>query len=91
MSTSTLLTTDVPQVLLAEHWDGPGAWWPIFPIMWLLFWAGVVTLFVVFGRRYRWRSGAHAGESKLAERFAAGEITEQEYRERRAVLRERDR
>ena len=19
-----------------DHWDGPGAWWPIFPILWLL-------------------------------------------------------
>jgi putative membrane protein len=85
------LSTDPAQQVLDDHWDGPGAWWPIFPFLWLLF---VVAIFVtcgVFGRRRRSWAGPRAGEAKLAERFATGEITEQEYRERRAVLRESNR
>jgi putative membrane protein len=78
------------QLLLADqgHWDGPGHWWPIFPILWFVFIAAIITVCVTLGRRNRASAGPRAGEAKLAERFAAGEITEQEYRERRAVLRE---
>lgn len=78
-------------MLADDHWDGPGPWWPIFPLLWF---ALVITAFVVlarFGRR-RWeRGGSYAGESRLAERYAAGEIDESEYRERRAVLHEKTR
>ena len=74
---------------LHDHdWDGPGAWWPIFPILWLLVVATIVAVCLRFGRRHRAYAGPRAGEAKLAERFAAGEITEQEYRERRSVLKE---
>ena len=38
-----------------------------------------------------WRmGGGPSGESVLAERFARGEIDEQEYRQRREVLRRKD-
>ncbi|QGN58477.1 SHOCT domain-containing protein [Nostocoides sp. HKS02] len=74
-----------------DHWDGPGAWWPIFPILWLLFLVALFTTFGFFGRR-RWgrfhaMSGQRAGEARLAERYAAGEIDEQEYERRLATLR----
>jgi len=73
------------------RWDGPGPWWPIFPFLWLLVIIGLIVSFRVFGMR-RWRrfhaaDGVRAGEARLAERFAAGEIDEQEYESRRAVLR----
>ena len=44
---------------------------------------------IVMFVRYRGHShrGSYAGESRLAERYAAGEIDETEYRERMAVLR----
>ena len=71
-----------------DRWDGPGAWWPIFPALWLLVIAGIVTAFIVFGRRNRRMAGQRAGEARLAELFAAGEITEDEYRHRLAVLKE---
>jgi putative membrane protein len=76
----------LPLILAAnDHWDGPGHWWPIFPIVWFLFIVFLVVMFV----RYRGHShrGSYAGESRLAERYAAGEIDEAEYRERMAVLR----
>ena len=39
-----VLSADTSQILLADHnWDGPGAWWPIFPILWLLVVATIVA------------------------------------------------
>ncbi|HEY7042605.1 MAG TPA: SHOCT domain-containing protein [Nocardioidaceae bacterium] len=67
--------------------DGPG-WWVIFPITWLLVVATVITV-VVLGVRRRGRlSGRRAGERRLAERYASGEIDESEYRARLATLRQ---
>ncbi len=90
MSAHTLVT-DASQVVLAGDWEGPGSWWPIFPIFWILIFVAVTV--ALMSRRSRCQSiaGARAGEAKLAERFAAGEITEQEYRERQAVLKEQRR
>ncbi len=60
----------------------------MFPLFWLAVIAGLVLLF----RRRQWGHWhAGSGEAVLAERYARGEITEQEYRERIAVLRERSR
>ena len=84
---SSTVSSDVSSALLAsDGWDGPGAWWPVFPLLWLLVVVGIVTTFVLVSRRRSRRGGARAGESRLAERFAAGEIDEDEYRERLAVL-----
>jgi putative membrane protein len=73
---------------LASHteWHDHGWFWlwPLVPIFWLL----VIFLFL---RLFVWRGGrgwAHYGargsdpRSILAERYARGEITHQEYRER---------
>ena len=74
-----------------NHWDGPGWWWPIFSILWLLFLIAIITTFGFLGRR-RWRhmegyAGRRAGEARLAERYASGEIDEQEYQRRLETLR----
>ena len=88
---STLLTAPLANdAILTAHdgWDGPGPWWPLIPLLWLLV-IGTVIFFVARGGRRHWRmSGTRAGEARLAERFAAGEITDEEYRQRLAVLRE---
>jgi len=84
-----MLTLASP-ILLAdsEHWHGPG-WWVIFPICWLLFFCAIFW-FCVVGRARGFRpTGRQQGEARLAERFAAGEIDEQEYRQRLGVLREK--
>lgn len=70
----------------AHSWDGPGPWWPLFPLLWFAFLVFVVLMVGRVGRR-RWQQGSYAGESRLAERFAAGEIDDAEYRNRLAVLR----
>ena len=79
-------------ILLAERgpeWGAAGGWWPIFPLLWF---ALIVGAFFFLGSRMR-RGLAQrpfqSGEAVLAERYARGEVTEQEYRERLAVLRQR--
>jgi putative membrane protein len=61
-------------------------WFPFFliPLFFFGFW---VIIFVTVGRRWRHHPGHRTGESILADRYARGEIDEQEYRQRRATLR----
>jgi putative membrane protein len=75
--------------ILATHhggWgDGPGPWFLIFP----LFWLTVLVLAAVWFRRRVpfWRQPS-TGRSVLDERYARGEISADEYRERLEVLKE---
>lgn len=75
-----------------HHWgsfgDGP-AFWPIFPIAWFLLIAGGVTAAVVLARRSGRAAPRREAEARLATRFATGEISEDEYRERLSVLRQK--
>lgn len=69
----------------AGGWGG-GPW---IDIVWLLFWAAVVIGAVaLFGRRRR-SDAVNTGAEALAERYARGDIDEDEYRKRLRVLRER--
>ena len=80
---------------------GPDFAWPFFiliPIFWLLVIGLIVTLILTLGRR-RWRESGGPGwaegpsnpgrsaEATLADRFAKGDIGEEEYRARLEVLR----
>ena len=71
----------------AGGWEGgPGPWWPIFPFIWLLLFGGIA--FVIFRGRRSW-GPPHmraTAEGVLAERYARGEISDEEYRERLSVL-----
>jgi putative membrane protein len=72
---------------IAAHGWRPVAWWPIFPLFWVLVWG--VVIFAVFRlARGRWH-GSHTAEQVLAERYARGEINVEEYRERLSVLKGR--
>jgi putative membrane protein len=86
-----MLTTITTALASHDHWDGPGPWWPIFPLLWLLFIVAVFATFGFFGRRrwgrYHAQSAQRAGEARLAERYAAGEIDEQEYERRLTTLK----
>jgi len=72
------------------YWDGSWSWWA-----WLLmsfsmvaFWGLVIWAVVALFRRFdRDRPQASDPEAILAERFAAGQIDEEEYRHRLEVLR----
>ncbi|MGH2819483.1 MAG: SHOCT domain-containing protein [Actinomycetota bacterium] len=83
----------VAAVLLAQACRGfafgPGPWWPIFPLLWLVL--GGLAIFAIYRSRRSWwtRSAGASAESVLSERYARGEINEDEYRERLSVLKQR--
>jgi putative membrane protein len=71
--------------------NGMGGWGYLLMMLGpLLFWTLVIVGGVVLLRHLRgtpWGTGPPAPESLLAGRFARGEIDEEEYRRRLAVLR----
>jgi putative membrane protein len=68
-------------------WAGGSGWWLIFPI---LFWAVVLSVigYVIY-RRSPAQQARSAAERVLAERYARGEISEDELQQRRKVVRAR--
>jgi putative membrane protein len=85
-----LTTIATAATTVADRWDGDRPdFWPIFPIMWFLIIIGGIVAAVVISRRNRDAAGPRAGEAVLAQRYAAGEIDEEEYAARLAVLRRR--
>lgn len=71
--------------VVASHGEHDHFWFP-FGFLWLLF-LGAFVWFVVRGRRFRPPSGDERARDILAERFARGELTGEEYRERLEQLR----
>lgn len=68
-----------------------GGWWFLAPFVWIFAFFLIAGLFrAIFWRRRRhhhwYRHHQGTGRSILAERFARGEIDEQEYRARLTVL-----
>lgn len=65
------------------HSGGPG-WWIVFPIA---FWVLVLSVggYLIYRGSSR-QSAKRAAERTLAERYARGEIGEEELRQRRAAL-----
>jgi putative membrane protein len=62
-------------------------WWPGFGLLWIVLIWGAVAFF--FWRRRRcWGGPRASGEAVLGERYARGEVTEDEYRERIRVLKD---
>jgi putative membrane protein len=74
--------------LVASVGDHDEHWWFVFPFFWLLWLAVIATFlyFVVFRRRSGRCAGTDRARAILAERFARGEITGEELRERLAQL-----
>jgi putative membrane protein len=70
------------------RWGG-GPWFPFFPLIplfWLLLIGGLVFALVRWGRPHG-PTGLERAREILAERFARGEISPNEYRERLEALR----
>jgi putative membrane protein len=70
---------------------GHGGWFPWFPLVFFGFWLVVLLLVRPWAwRRSRWYGGGVASaEAVLAERFARGELSAEEYRAGIEVLRRR--
>jgi putative membrane protein len=68
-------------VLAGPGW-GDGPWFLFFPLVWIALFAAA---FFLFRRRPdRWQ--IHSAEEILGERYAKGEISADEYRQRLSVL-----
>lgn len=72
------------ELLAADH----DHWWVIAPFFWAL-WLGLVVLVVLLVIRGRRVCGPSRGSAEqiLAERFARGELSSDEYRDRLDALR----
>jgi putative membrane protein len=82
------LTLMQAATVLADHRDGWGhGWWPLWPVLWLAVAVAVVWL---LSRRWRQPRGGDPGRAReiLAERYARGELSSDEYRQRLADLGE---
>ena len=81
-------------VVMAQMWNGDhmgDGWWWVMGIGWLVFLALIVVLVFLLIRHFTSTEGGtgrqrRAAEDVLADRFARGEIDEDEYRRRRDVL-----
>jgi putative membrane protein len=73
--------------LLATVGDDHEHWWVIAPFFWALWLAvlGTILYFVFRGRRRA--TGGNRAQAILAERFARGEISTEEFHERMDALR----
>jgi putative membrane protein len=75
---------------MMASWAGGWGGGPWVGIVWLLFWAAlVIGALYLFRRRPLNRDPDESATAALAERYARGEIEEEEYRKRLRVLRER--
>ena len=78
----TALTTSLAST--GDHGD----WWIVAPFFWAL-WLVVIAsvVFLVFRAKTRGSYGGDRAKAILAERFARGEISTEEFRERLDALR----
>jgi putative membrane protein len=74
--------------IVASMGGGGEHWWVVAPFFWALWVAviGTVLFLVLRGRSRRWH-GDERAKAILAERFARGEISSEEFRERLEALR----
>jgi putative membrane protein len=85
-----MFTLATPLLVHPGPWhngDGGPGWWLVFPITFGLFWIAIaVGAFVLLRRRSTPPGPRATAETLLAERFARGDIDEDEYYKRLATL-----
>jgi putative membrane protein len=79
---------DIAPLLADSTRDHAGFWWFPFTSLWVVV-LGTAIWFVVRTRRHGARSGFEQATEILAERYARGELSTEEYRERLDELRGR--
>jgi putative membrane protein len=93
MGSVLTLAATIGDLIPIAHWDGdaPG-WWIVFvPLFWFLVIFGIVLLVRARGGSGPpWSGrGRETGIEVLERRFAEGELSLEQYRERRSVLEEK--
>jgi putative membrane protein len=73
-------------LLASAGGDGDHGWWIVWPLLWIAVIVGLVWFFASRGRGGE-RSGADRARDILAERFARGELSADEYRQRLSELK----
>ena len=73
--------------LLASFGDDHEHWWVVAPFFWALWLAVLGTILYVVFRGRRRSTGDNRAKAILAERFARGEISTEEFHERMDALR----
>jgi putative membrane protein len=77
---------DIAPLIAGSNWDHGGFWWFPFALLWVTV-LGTTIWLVARNVRPRERSGSERAREILAERYARGELTGEEYRERLDELR----
>jgi putative membrane protein len=72
---------DIAPLVAGSHWEHGGFWWFPFALLWVVV-IGTVIWLVVRSVRRRERTGVERARDILAERYARGEVSGEEYRER---------
>ena len=92
MGSVLTLAAMIGDLIPLAHWDGdgPGWWIVLVPLFWFLVILGIVLLVRSRGWGPRWSvPGRETGIEVLERRFAEGELSLEQYRERRSVLEEK--
>jgi putative membrane protein len=72
---------DIAPLIASSSWDRGGFWWFPFTLLWIVL-LGTAIWLVATRIRTRARAGDERAKDILAERYARGELTAEEYRER---------
>jgi uncharacterized membrane protein len=72
---------DIASLVAGSDWNHDGHWWFPFTLLWVVV-LGTAIWFVVRTARRGERSGVDRAKDILAERYARGEVSADEYRER---------
>jgi len=72
---------EIVPLIAGSNWEHGGFWWFPFTLLWVVV-LGTAVWLVVRNLRGRERSGAGRATDILAERYARGELSADEYRER---------
>jgi putative membrane protein len=73
-------------LIAGANWDHGGFWWVPFSLLWIVV-LGTTIWLLVRTAKPRERSGIERARDILAERYARGELSGEEFRERLEELR----
>jgi putative membrane protein len=78
---------DLLTLLASTGGDGDHGWWIVWPLLWIAVIVGLVWFFTRRRRGPGDRNGMDRARDILAERFARGELSVDEYRQRLSELK----